>query len=296
LCPFSSSKVRVCSKRAREDGKISQINSLSKQNNPKPKRMNTTNLLQVTRKAHQTAIQQDNKMNSSNLDHAAEWNNQGALQLAAGNLDEAYASFGTAMTLLGEGNVAQPSGYESYLPETSTVTFLLKPIEVAAHVRVGPNAEERDSFVYTKALTIQNSSRQYRANDVFLLRAVVKFNIGLGCHLTAYHGGDEQGIRKAFRFYHAGLQNLKDFPDQNETRSQEYATMLAVACMNNMAQVLFECNQVEKAAVLMKSVRTLLSTLDDIHVTFDISSLESIMLNEFFFSFTSSLVRGAPAA
>jgi hypothetical protein len=231
------------------------------------------------------------------MHQASEWSNHGALQLAAGHLGEACTSFATALTLLGDGNAVETSEYESHLLETSHVEcFLLTPIDVAASTTVSRKAEEHEACIYTKALTIQNPSRRYLPEDVWFLRAVVNFNTGLACHLKAYHEDKQEGIREAFRFYRAGMQDLKAYPAQDDPRTLEYSTILAVAFMNNMAQALLESNQFEKAAVLMRSVRTLLSSLEDITVTFDPVSLESFVWNEFFFSFTSCLVRGAPAA
>ncbi|CAB9497676.1 expressed unknown protein [Seminavis robusta] len=238
-------------------------------------------------------------MISAILEQASLWNNQGALQVSHGNLEDAYGSFAMALKLLGSANATTSSQTTDF--ETSTAlsgtSFLLEPVHVPDSAAIINKTEEANAYIYTKTLALSSPNRQWAARDIMFFCALVKFNSALACHLQA-NKGSEGRIREAFRFYQHSLQYLKAYPDQTDSRRQEFATVLAMACMNNMAQILHEFNQIEKAKVFMNSVRTLLSSLQesDIAVTFDRASIETFVWNEFMFAFTADLVRGAPAA
>ncbi|CAB9507927.1 expressed unknown protein [Seminavis robusta] len=204
-----------------------------------------------------------------NFYKASRFNKQAASFLALGDYDAALESLAAAATILRDLPVRMEAGDEHH--ESLAEIMLAAQRSIASCTTASflsggniPVLQEGSNFyIFSRALLFHaDKEDEYEllthSQHSFCISMVV-FNMGLGRHAQAKKTGKDSFLEKALSFYEMSWELLQVV----EAPLMESVCLLALAIMNNMAEIHLELGDVCTSQMLLESIQPLVSELSD---------------------------------
>ena len=187
-----------------------------------------------------------------NLDLVCNLNSEGVRHLTNKNFVGAAVSFHSALKLLDD-DLAMPANTTIRSDDSSAILTTVSMDELVS---------EYHSFVCPKALTFQKTSPQWTDNDAVFVAGLVKYNAALLLHLQEQ--GDGGKSRRAALLYRQALRDLRTIAQNrggDMSNGTVSATVAAIVCINNLAEIYADFNQIKRAKSLMSMAMSLVNCL-----------------------------------